>query len=442
MIKKIQTELTIFGLLIVIIFFSNNIDISFYKYFSKLDYGTKAIYLKEFFNGITELGDSLWYFLIFFFVFIISFFAKKKNLVSLKNYSYLKNLSLFSFSYILLVGLLTQILKHLVGRPRPNHINLSENFNFSFFTTESAFHSFPSGHSSTIIAVTLIVSLLLPKLKIFFYICGFLIALSRVVVGAHFVTDVIAGAILAIIVYKIFNFFLKKKYPKFYLTSLEIGNVSTLTRIMVIFFIIALFLTIGPEFDIFLSSLFYYGNNQFMIQSFYFFSIFFRKIILPFLLIYIFIFPILTKFLPIQKIYFGYKFSLREIVFIWLSGLITLIVFVNVLLKNMWGRTRPNDVVQFEGGGSFTPWYIFGDTCTSNCSFVSGDASVGFILVVFYFITQRRIYCYLALFFGIILGFVRIMAGGHFLSDVVFSQIVVTASILIFFILYKQLYEK
>jgi lipid A 4'-phosphatase len=152
--------------------------------------------------------------------------------------------------------------------------------------------------------------------------------------------------------------------------------------------------------------------------------------------------PIISKFLPIQKIYFGYKFSFPEIFFVWFSGIITMLLVVNVLLKNMWGRVRPNDILPFGGVETFTPWYKFGDSCLSNCSFVSGDASVGFLLVVFYFITKKNIYFYLAIVLGSVFGFIRIIAGGHFFSDIVFSQIIVTASILASFILYKKVCDK
>ena len=187
---------------------------------------------------------------------------------------------------------------------------------------------------------------------------------------------------------------------------------------------------------------FYYGNNQFLLHSNYLVSIFVRKILLPFLLIYIFVFPVLGKFLPIQKIYFGYKFSISELIFIWISGGLTTLLIINVLFKNMWGRVRPNDILPFGGNESFTPWYKISDLCTSNCSFVSGDASVGFLLIVFYFITKKNIYLYSGLILGSLLGLIRIIAGGHFFSDIIFSQIVVIISIFMFFILYKKLYDK
>ena len=153
MIKKIQIELTLFSLLLISVFFTKQPDVSIYNYFSKLNYGAESLYLKGFFVNITELGDSLWFFLIFLLIFTASFFLKKTKLISGENHSYFYKFSVFGFVYLFLVGLTTQIIKHVVGRPRPNHSNPDEGFELNFLTSDSAFHSFPSGHSSTIIAI-------------------------------------------------------------------------------------------------------------------------------------------------------------------------------------------------------------------------------------------------------------------------------------------------
>ncbi len=439
MIKKIQIELVLLIILIINIFLSFKADVFLYNYFLNLNYGFETSYLKNFFIRTTELGDSLWYFLIIIFVFLLSFVGIKTKMISSKIYLYLRNFCIFSFFYLLFVGLVTQILKHLIGRPRPNYTNFEDSAVFNFFSTDSSFHSFPSGHSSTIIALSIILSLLIPRLKIFFFTCAFVVALSRVVVGAHFVSDIIAGSLVAIILYKVFLSLVEKRYPNVSAKNFEIKNTSLLLKTNIIFLILCIFVTVGYDFDIFLSSLFYFGDGQFFLQSYDILSIVFRDILLPFLIIYVFVLPIIAIFFPFRQIYFGHKFVFKEIVFIWSTGIITLILVVNVLLKNMWGRTRPNDILQFGGNDFFAPWYIFGDSCVSNCSFVSGDASVGFALIVLYFITKKNIYIYLSVLCGGGLGFIRVIAGGHFFSDIIFSQIVVTSIIFASFIVYKRL---
>ena len=442
MIKKIQIEFSLFIFLLASVFFTNKFDLWAYNLFAQFNYGTGSNYLKQFFIGITELGDSLWYFLFFTLLFFSSYLMKTLNIIGKEKYFYLKKFSSFSFSYLLLVGLITQIIKHLVGRPRPNHSLLNGGFEFNFFSSDSSFHSFPSGHSSTIIAITIIIALVIPNLRYFFYFFGLLIALSRVVVGAHFLTDVVGGVIIAISVYKVFDYLIKIKYPNIHWGVLKISKIPMVTSIVIIFFILAIFVTFGPSLDLYISNLFYYGNKQFMIQSYYPVSIFFRKILLPFLLIYIFVLPLILRFFPLQKIYFGYKFSFSEIIYVWISGTFTMLLLVNVLLKNMWGRARPNDVSYFDGFRDFTPWYKISNACESNCSFVSGDSSVGFLLIVFYFITKKNAYLYLSLILGSILGFIRIAAGGHFFSDIIFSQILITFTMFVSFILYKKFYDK
>jgi lipid A 4'-phosphatase len=441
-IKKIQIELTVFILLVISVLLTNNIDSEIYKFFSKLNYGKGTPQLKKFFVNITELGDSLWYFLILIFVFLFSFLFKKIDVISNKSYFYLRNFSVFSFIYLVSTGVMTQIIKHLVGRVRPNNIGFEEITYFNFFTTNSSFHSLPSGHTSTIIAVTIVLCLALPSLRFFLFISGSIIAVSRVVVGAHFFTDVVAGALIAIIVYKILIYFYEVFFPKINLNNFKIQKVSALIKAQIIFVVIAIFVTIGSDLDVYLSGVFYYYNERFLLQSFDMVSLMFRKFLLPSLIVYIFVLPTLSKLPLIQKFFFNYIFSFKEIMFIWITGLTTLILFINILLKDMWGRARPNDILNFGGEETFTPWYKFSDSCTSNCSFVSGDASVGFILIIFYFIIKKNIYCYLALFFGITLGFIRIIAGGHFLSDIIFSQIVVTASVSVFYIFNTKLNAK
>jgi len=109
--------------------------------------------------------------------------------------------------------------------------------------------------------------------------------------------------------------------------------------------------------------------------------------------------------------------------FVLLSILIGPVLVVNGLVKETWRRPRPRDTVQFGGTHEFRRVLEFGQREYRGKSFPGGHASAGFVLVLFYFLwkRQRPKMAGLALLFGIgwgsWLSYVRIAAGGHFLSD-------------------------
>ncbi len=97
-------------------------------------------------------------------------------------------------------------------------------------------------------------------------------------------------------------------------------------------------------------------------------------------------------------------------------------LMVNVVFKDHWGRARPAQVTQFGGHAGFTPPWVVSQQCDRNCSFVCGDASLGYALVAIAFVSRRpRLWFAAGLGLGSALGLMRMGQGGHFLSDVIFS---------------------
>jgi lipid A 4'-phosphatase len=113
--------------------------------------------------------------------------------------------------------------------------------------------------------------------------------------------------------------------------------------------------------------------------------------------------------------------------FILLCILIGPVLVVNGIVKESWRRPRPRDVVEFGGNHPFRQVLEFGNREYRGMSFPGGHASAGFILVMFYFLwkEKRRRLAWLALWFGlgwgIWLSYVRIVLGGHFFSDNLYS---------------------
>lgn len=101
-------------------------------------------------------------------------------------------------------------------------------------------------------------------------------------------------------------------------------------------------------------------------------------------------------------------------------------LLANVVLKEHWGRARPNQIVAFGGSSEFTPALLPARQCKSNCSFVSGEASAAFI--PFYAMALAlpqgsAALVALGTLLGLAAGLVRLAQGGHFASDIIFGGI-------------------
>lgn len=114
----------------------------------------------------------------------------------------------------------------------------------------------------------------------------------------------------------------------------------------------------------------------------------------------------------------------RAAVFLTVSLALAPGLVANVLLKDHWGRPRPVDVVQFGGAEHFVPWWDPRGDCDKNCSFVSGDVSGAFWTLAPAALAPapwRPVAYGAALVLGTATALFRMMAGGHFFSDVFFA---------------------
>jgi membrane-associated PAP2 superfamily phosphatase len=116
-------------------------------------------------------------------------------------------------------------------------------------------------------------------------------------------------------------------------------------------------------------------------------------------------------------------------------------LFVNVILKDHWSRSRPIDVQQFGGHEHFVSWWDPRGDCDKNCSFVSGDVSGAFWTLAPAVLTPapvRAITVGAALALGTGMAVMRVMAGAHFVSDVIFAGVF---TFLIIWIAYALIYR-
>lgn len=105
-------------------------------------------------------------------------------------------------------------------------------------------------------------------------------------------------------------------------------------------------------------------------------------------------------------------------------------ILVNAVFKPYWSRPRPHAVAEFGGPRDFVTVWQRGRG-EDDSSFPSGHAAMGFYLMAPAFVCWRRRpraaagFLLLGLAAGGIVGLARIVAGGHFPSDVLWSAGVV-----------------
>lgn len=137
--------------------------------------------LTRFFVLMSRLGDGWFYFLI---AFLQMFF------LPVKLYWLIFGIAAFSIELILY-----KLIKPLSKRRRPFHRYPS----IKNLIEPPDLYSFPSGHTAAATVAVFVFSMNAPALLPVLILFAILVGLSRVYLGVHYLTDVIVGALLALL---------------------------------------------------------------------------------------------------------------------------------------------------------------------------------------------------------------------------------------------------
>ena len=161
--------------------------------FDKQIYLFFTSYRITFLNSIAIFIHYIKWYMLFGLVLVVILIRKQyKNIIPL-------------IASLILYVIFTEVLKIVVNRERPYAV-----LNNSLVQDVNPNKSFPSGHATAMFAFLPF----LDFIKYLWLVLGIIVALSRVYLGVHYLSDVIAGVLLGYFIGEL-SLYLVKKYSKF-----------------------------------------------------------------------------------------------------------------------------------------------------------------------------------------------------------------------------------
>ncbi|MFZ5790502.1 MAG: phosphatase PAP2 family protein [Pseudomonadota bacterium] len=158
--------------------------------------------LRNLAGDVTSLGKSLgWLLLSAALAILFAWRARAPNLPARRRWSmrWRAQAAAFVFAAVALSGIVTDLIKLAVGRLRPNMLLQDGLYGFDPWHMDSDFRGFPSGHATTVFALALALGWIAPRWRWPAFIFALLIAATRIVINAHFLSDVVGGALVALL---------------------------------------------------------------------------------------------------------------------------------------------------------------------------------------------------------------------------------------------------
>lgn len=169
------------GAILIIVLSYFFIDIPAARCFHALSQETRSV-----FEWVTKAGVSTVYLIVSFGLFIFFRWIRQNRFYA--------DRALLFFSSIAFSGIVANVVKFLAGRYRPKMFFERDMYGFDPFRIGYEFNSFPSGHATTVFAIAVTCTICWPRYRMLFFALAAIVALSRLVLNAHYLGDVLAGA--------------------------------------------------------------------------------------------------------------------------------------------------------------------------------------------------------------------------------------------------------
>jgi len=146
------------------------------------------------FRSLSLPGDSVWYLVAGAVGVPLSYLLSRRLVDRMRERCLLLSSRLaLPFLAVAATGIAVDLLKILIGRARPKHLFQDGLMALAPVSFSSSWWSFPSGHATTVGAVAMTLTLLVPRLVWLWVLLALTVALGRVGATTHFVSDTIAG---------------------------------------------------------------------------------------------------------------------------------------------------------------------------------------------------------------------------------------------------------
>lgn len=145
------------------------------------------------FKHITDFGKSGWFLYPLGMFVLVAAACSSPSLGRMANYVLISLVVRAGFLFLAIgvPGLIVTIGKRLIGRVRPSEAGP---FAYEPLSWKAAYASLPSGHATTAFAAAVAVGALWPKARPLIWSYAVLIGASRIMVHAHYASDILAGA--------------------------------------------------------------------------------------------------------------------------------------------------------------------------------------------------------------------------------------------------------
>ncbi|TAN55784.1 MAG: phosphatase PAP2 family protein [Magnetospirillum sp.] len=156
-------------------------DLPVARYFHSIGDG----WLARLAAATTDGGLAVWYLVGAAALFLLFRFVLQRRREAM--------MAAFVFAAVAASGIITDVLKVAFGRARPKLLFRDDIYGFHGFKFGAVWNSFPSGHSTTVAAMTVALCLLAPRWRLAIIPLGTALVATRVITTAHYLSDALFG---------------------------------------------------------------------------------------------------------------------------------------------------------------------------------------------------------------------------------------------------------